>query len=349
MQRSRKALEYFTPTYWRLREGEGGIYSLRSDHGINSSFLLYNVNDPINRGIPEPDKVLLGYRINENRYTLARVGDFDCLDDLLDKGTYCDLIGNIAERVARRITKYYLVSSDTGINTKGLYGPDFDRANADGYVVCESGDLRFQVDRYPNHAIVRSRPGQGDEILSEIDGFFSFSYAGQRNLLVLEVKLETIKGLTKKIWPKLFEPLSCLFPGYNQYYLLFSGRDSILRKRTQNKTRQVTPQVENVYHVLKQHDVTTLAFSFNERKDEFHHMTRHVISQLMISRGLPAKVRGRLFVSGEEIIFQNGTQNALVRLRRTRDGLWVARGDPIYAPDKSEPRVPDSKQWFYEI
>ena len=236
----------FLPVLWNPAHPEDtdsidGIYSIKRNHGVHGTFKLHNPNDAINDDRPASEKILIEYIINGVSYAIVRVADLLNSPFPIDHASGGNLIGDIAERIARRVTKYFLKHWNKRGYTGGVFDNRFDPLNRDDFIVAHTSDFILKIDRYPN-LIILKRTGRGKfgyENIKELDGFFDYRFGGKRYILVLESKLEKINVNCDDLVNNLFAPLRQIFPDAQFYYVLFTDKNSIYVKNTFRSWRQI--------------------------------------------------------------------------------------------------------------
>lgn len=318
----------FEPVGWNPG-GSGGeenaVYSLRRDHGVKGTYHLHNVNDEINDDRGKLEKILIEYRIRHISYALFTVGDLLESGQLFEAGSEGNLIGTIAERIARRVAKYWLKHYSGHGKTGGIFDKRFNPQDRDDFVIAHSGDYILKIRKYPN-CIILKKTGKGRfgyENIKELDGLFDYRYFLQRQILVLESKLEKVMVNVDDLLKNLFEPLRTLFPRARFAYLLFTDKNSIYQKRYFTKRRQIKLLPLKIYRRLYEHGIATLLFGFNESRDDFERMKEHLITQYRALHKLGVTLKGKTVITGKEIsVFDGGETPHLKLVKDKATGLW---------------------------
>jgi hypothetical protein len=316
----------FEPVSWSPQEDSGEIiYSLRRDHGIGGGYRLHNPNDEINDNRGELDKILLEYRIRHNSYPLYTVGDLLHPPFALSAQTEGNLVGDIAERIARRITKYWLKHYSPHGKTGGIFDKRFNPLARDDFVIAHSPDYVLKIRKYPNCVILKKtgRGKFGYENVKELDGLFDYRYFLRRHILVLESKVERTSISLEEVTKNLFEPLRDLFPKAGFSYILFTDRNSIYQKRHFTKRRQIKQFPLKIYRRLREAGIGALFFGFNETRDDFERMKSHLITQYRALHKMGVALSGRTVITGKEIIvFDGGETPHLKLVKDPATGMW---------------------------
>jgi len=319
----------FEPVGWNPSGGEEGddnlVYSLRRDHGVGGFFRLHNANDEINDTKGKLDKILLEYRIRHNSYPLFTVGDLLESSQLFEPGSEGNLIGAIAERIARRVTKYWLKHYSPHGKTGGIFDKRFNPTDRNDFVIANSDAYVLKIRNYPN-CIILKKTGKGKfgyENIKELDGLFDYRYFLQRQILVLESKLEKVTVDVDDVLHNLFTPLRALFPKARFSYILFTDKNSIYQKRHFGKRRQIKQLPLKIYRRLYDAGIGTLLFGFNESREDFERMKDHLITQYRVLHKMGVTLKGRTVITGKEIfVFDGGETPHLKLVKDTETGMW---------------------------
>jgi hypothetical protein len=301
------------------------IFSLRRDHGVRGAVRLHNPNDEINDGRENLEKVVIEYRIEGISYDLFTVRDLVNSEYPFDASGEGNIIGDIAEHIARRVTKYWLKHHSVHGKTGGIFDKRFNPKERDDFIVANSQQYILKIRKYPNLVILK-KTGKGKfgyENVKEIDGLFDYRYFRQRNILVLESKIEKLSINCDDIIGNLFEPLSTLFPDAHFSYILFTDRNSIYQKRQFERRRQIKQFPYRVYTRLKACGIATLFFSFNEARDDFERMKDHLITQYRAINKMGVTLSGRTVITDKELtVFDEGETPHLKLVKTPAGGMW---------------------------
>ncbi|MDR2592417.1 MAG: hypothetical protein LBC59_06375 [Chitinispirillales bacterium] len=321
----------FIPVRWQPYEDGEPIYSVKRNHGIRGAFKLHNVNDAINDRRTLFDKILLEYCIGECSYPIVTVSDLLSSPYPWDTAAQGNILGEVAERIARRITKYFLKHWSKLGRMGGLFDQGFDPKSSDDYIVAHTKEYVLKIQRYPNLIILRQTGETGEwargkfgyENIKELDGFFDYRYAGRRHILVLESKLERINVNCEDLIGNLFVPLSKLFPGAAFSYVLFTDRRSILVRGSHESLRRLKPLPIKIYEELAPHGIDALFFTFNESRDDFERIKDFLITQYRSIRKLGVTLYGKTVVTDKELIVFDGGETPHIKLvKDAASGLW---------------------------
>lgn len=319
----------FLPAIWAPSkiEVEPGkqIYSIRRNHGVNGTYRLHNLNDAINDEKPLYEKVLVEYVINDCHYPIFTVGNLLNQTYPIDSNGEGNILGDLAERISRRITKYFLQHWDKRGKTGGIFDQRFDPQNRDDFIVANTSDYILKILRYPNLIILkRSRKGKfGYENIKELDGFFDYRFMSKRHILVLESKLEKINIDCDDLINNLFTPLRCLFPESQFHYILFTDRYSVYSKAKINRYRQIKEVPITIYERLKKDGIGSLFFSFNESREDFEKIKNFLIVQYRAIKKMSFTIIGKTVISEKELMVFDGGETPHIKLiKDQKTGLW---------------------------
>lgn len=320
----------FQPVFWdprpcRTNEAGTPICSVKRDHGVRGRYRLHNPRDEINDHRPLAEKVLIEYRIGNNSYDLFTVGDFFDVPFTFDPKAGGNIVGDLAERIARRITKYFLKHFSKQGYTGGIFDERFNPQQRDNFIVTHTDRYVLKIDKYPNLVILK-RTGKGKygyENIKELDGLFDFRFGKDRHILVLESKLDRISVDCEDLVDNLFVPLRHLLPEARFSYVLFSNRESIYVRRNFQRLRILKHMPQKIHRRLVEHDIGVIFFTFNESYDDFERMKDHLITQYRSVSHQGVALNGRMIVSDREIILFDQGQTPHLKLVRDRySGLW---------------------------
>jgi hypothetical protein len=319
----------FEPVAWNpsdKSDGDAGIiYSLRREHGVCGAYRLHNPNDEINEELQHLNKIIIEYKIGAISYPLYTVGDLLNARHSFAEGAWGNIVGDLAERVARRITKYWLKHVSPHGRTGGIFDKRFNPAQRDDFILANTQHYVLKIRRYPNLLILKKtgRGKYGYENIKELDGLFDYRYFQQRSILVLESKLEKLTIDAADLIDNLFGPLATLFPDAHFCYVLFTDRNSIYQKRNFGRRRQLKQFPLRLYQRLKSAGIATMFFSFCEQREDFDRMREHLVTQYRTINKMGATLRGRTVITDNElVIFDEGETPHLKLVRDARSGLW---------------------------
>ncbi|NLL13906.1 MAG: hypothetical protein GX267_10920 [Fibrobacter sp.] len=317
----------FHPFLWtpQRNSSEDTIYSIKRNHGVQSSFKLHNPNDPINSSLPKYEKILVEYKINDYSYPIITISDLINSSFVYDAQAEGNILGDLAERISRRITKYFLKHWDKNGKTGGIFEPGFDVRNCRDFIVAHSSDYILKIKQYPN-LIILKKTGKGKygyENIKEIDGFFDYRYYGKRHILVLESKLERINVDCDFLIENLFNPLRILFPDARFHYILFTDKHSIFTANNYERLRQIKPFPAKIYERLSSEQIGTLFFTFNESRQDFERIKDFLMLQYKALNNEVLTIIGKTVLSEKEITVYDGGESPHIRLvKDKKSGLW---------------------------
>jgi hypothetical protein len=317
--------EAFQPVQWEIGDGSVPLFSVKRDHGVRGTFLLHNPKDEINEGREFLDRVVVEYQIGRNHYDLFRVSDLFDAGYAFEPKAVGNIMGDAAERVARRITKYFLQHYTRRGRTGGIFDRRFDPRNRESFIVAHTDRYVLKIDGYPNLVILK-KSGKGKygyENIKELDGLFDYRYGHERHVLVLESKLERIKVRREELVANLFEPLREFFPEARFTYVLFSDREAIYVKKHFERRRRLRHTPLALAETLRREGIGVLFFTFNESRGDFERIAEHLITQHRAITNRRVVLHGRMLVSEREIVLFDGGETPHLKLVRDRaTGLW---------------------------
>jgi hypothetical protein len=296
------------------------LYSLTRDHAVKGKIVIHGPNDDINKNRLE--HIVIGYEIKGRENTIEHeiytTQDIKSATYALGEGHF-NLTGDMAERIARRVTKYFLQHySDLG-RIGGLFSEGI-RTKRDGYVVANTQEYVLQITKYPNMVILkhireRKEDAFGYQVISEFDGLFDYRYQHRRNIVVVESKTGKIDVDSQHLIHNVFTPLRQMFPNADMYYFLFAMREKLFSP-TKQEHRVLRPGVLKLQQALDGADVKTVIFNFHETRTDFAKAEKQIRQQQTISRGEQVILEHRTDYSEECIDIYNGGQKPLLRLVR---------------------------------
>jgi hypothetical protein len=319
----------FHPVHWSPQAGNGSpeamIYSIKRNHGVQGTYRLHNPNDAINDRRPLADKIIVEYSINESSYILFTVADLLDSPYPFDQQSEGNILGEIGERIARRVTKYFLKHLSKRGKTGGVFDQRFDPQHREDFIIAHTDEFILKIQQYPNLIILR-RTGRGKygyENIKELDGFFDYRYSGKRHILVLESKLEKINIDCNDLTGNLFHPLRKLFPEARFYYILFTDRHSIYVRNTYDRLRQIKHLPAYIFEHLSGYGIGSLFFTFNETREDFERIKNFLILQYRALRKQSLTLYGKTLISEKELVIFDGGETPHLKLVKDPDsGLW---------------------------
>jgi hypothetical protein len=320
----------FQPVLWNpSRQPEAHadceIWSVKRDHGVRGSFRLHNPKDEINEGRLFLDRVLVAYRIGSIQYDLFTIRDLFEAPYAFEPRAGGNIMGDAAERIARRVTKYFLKHFSREGHTGGIFDKRFNPRERDDFIVAHTDRYVLKIDKYPNLVILeRSGKGKyGYENIKELDGLFDYRYGSRRHILVLESKLDKINVDCGDLVRNCFFPLRQFFPEACFSYVLFSGRESIYVKKAFSRKRQLKQLPCKMYQELAPRGVGVLYFTFNETYGDFERIKNHLITQYRSITRMGVTLFGKMVISDKHILlFDEGETPHLKLLKDRRYGMW---------------------------
>ena len=276
---------------------------LKRNHGINGNFSLHNLNSELNQKRPALERIIIEYQINGNSYPIYTAQDLLTSNYLSEDNNAVEgLIGELAERLAWRLTKTFLKKSDNG-DLGSMFTDGFHSANRDNYIVASSENHVLKIKKYPNMILLRKtgRGKFGYERKKELDGLFDYRTMGGRILVVMEAKSGEMKLDHAQLTKELFEPLRELFPNTGLAYLLFAPEDTIHVKKKIRGVKKLRSRAINLYEELRKVDVGTIFFKFKETKEDFVKLTNHVVKSYRKLNGMSLTLSCKVFVSKQRI------------------------------------------------
>lgn len=301
------------------------VYSIKRNHGVAGVYKLHNLNDAINDDRPVSEKVIVEYCINGLCFPLFTAADLLDSSYPYDLQAEGNILGEIAERIARRTTKYFLKHLSKRGKTGGVFDSRFNPQHREDFIIANTSEYILKIQKYPNLIILR-RTGKGKfgyENIKELDGFFDYRYCGKRHIIVLESKLDKINVDCGFLVENLFKPLRELFPEASFHYLLFSDRYSIYSRTNFDRWRQLKKLPLTISEALAQHGVGSLYFTFNESHDDFVKIKDFLIVQYRSLKNLSYTLVGKTVVSDKELTLFDGGETPHIKLvKDAASGLW---------------------------
>jgi len=318
----------FNPFPWCCNNSYGieeKIFSIKRNHGVKGSYKLHNPNDAINDKRDFFNKVLVEYSINDCSYDIFTVKDLLDSPYPFDHQADGNILGEIAERIARRVTKYFLKHLNKSGKTGGIFDKRFNPADREDFIVAHTEDYVLKIQQYPN-LIILKRTGKGKygyENIKELDGFFDYRYLGKRHILVLESKLEKINVDCDTLVNNLFTPLRTIFPEADFHYILFTDKNSIYVKSSIERRRQLKLFPVKIHERLCAESIGTIFFTFNESREDFEKIKEFLILQYRALKNLSVTVRGKTIISEKELtVFDGGETPHIKLVKDLQSGLW---------------------------
>ncbi|MBN1759528.1 MAG: hypothetical protein JW863_14460 [Chitinispirillaceae bacterium] len=319
----------FHPVKWSPQSASGQqrqeIHSIKRNHGVSGSYRLHNLNDEINDDRPISEKIIVEYCINGFSYILFTVADLLNSNYPFDRQSEGNILGEIGERIARRVTKYFLKHLSKRGKTGGVFDERFDPQHREDFIVAHTDEYILKIQQYPNLIILR-RTGRGKygyENIKELDGFFDYRYSGKQHIIVLESKLEKININCGDLTKNLFVPLGKLFPDAHFHYILFTDRHSIYIRNNFERWRQIKQLPVTISETLGAKGIGSLFFTFNETRDDFEKIKNFLMLQYRAIKNLSLTLYGKTIISDKELIIFDGGETPHIKLvKDVPSGLW---------------------------
>ena len=299
------------------------IYAAPRAHGVKGKMVLHNLNDSINHQLSFLDNVLLEYQIGKQSYPLFHVRDFFEVGYPISEEGRGNLTGDIAERLARRVVKYFLKHLSADGDTGGIFDRRFNPAEKDGYIITNNDRYILKIHKYPNIVLLR-RKVQSEwnyDVVKELDGLFDYRCNGQRHILVLESKLDKLQLSSEKLVTNLFEPLRELFPKAHFHYILFSNAHSLFKRVHKDNFLKEKPL--EIFHLLNDAGVGSFYFSFKEKYEDFTAMASHLITQYKRIAHMRVQFQGTILIDGKTLsLFDRGQSPFMKLVKEDEEFLW---------------------------
>lgn len=322
--------EQFEPQSWephseiaQKKWGDQDPYIVHRTHGVMGKVVLHNSNDQINNETTFLDTVLVEYKIGKQSYPIFRVRDFFEVGYPIAEEGHGNLTGDLAERIARRVTKYFLKHITKEGDTGGIFDERFNPQDKNGYIVTNNDEYVLKIQKYPNMVLLRRKGGSdwSYDVVKELDGFFDFRCNGKRHILVLESKLDKIQLSSEKLVTNLFDPLKELFPDVQLHYILFSSPQALfydVHKRKILKTKAY-----EIFHILRYNGVGSLFLEFHEKTEEFNTAANHLIQQYNMIALRRVKFTGTIILDRNRLSLYDRGESPFMELEKTdKQYLW---------------------------
>jgi len=306
---------------------------------------LHNPNDEINDGKRYLDKTIIEYRIGHNKYDLFTIGDYFKTPYIFEDRREGNIVGELAERISRRLTKYFLQHFSKHGHTGGIFDKRFDPQNRDNFIIANTEGYILKIQKYPN-LIILKKSGKGKfgyENIKELDGLFDYRYHDTRHIIVLESKVDKVNIVPEELKANLFTPLREIFPRTIFSYVLFSSADAIFVKKTYSRRRRLRQLPVKLYETLAHDKIGTLFFTFNESRADFDRMKNHLITQYRSIAHLGIEFYGKMQISHREIILFTGGETPHMKLVKDKStGFW--REVSMWHKQKKKKKVKKTKK-----
>ena len=329
----------FLPQEWKPQEDAPPVYSLSKSHGLKVKIRLNHSSDKVNQGREIQDHILISYEVNGRRYDLFTYRDLEMATYSLDETGITNMIGDLAERIARRLMKRFLQVSHRRLGKLGgLFDKRFNPKKRNNFIVASSREYVLKIGRYPNMLLLK-KTGQGNwgfQHITDLDGLFDYRVGKQKHLILLESKSGKIDQNPETLYDKIFKPMKKLFPDAYFSYVLFASKPYLLSsKDPEYRILNNTP--ERIYRSLMKHGIPTMFFHFRESDQEFHEMARHLIRCYKSYHSITFKVAGETEITPEQIrVFQRGSTSPYLELRKDPDTGLFKVTKSSYIPFKNQ-------------
>lgn len=332
--------ESYQPIIWNYRRPKSSkpdrwTWSTKRDHGVKSKLKFCRIEDSLNKDKSLIDSVIIQYLINGNSYDLFRVSDFlnseESNSGFINRslkvksidGIIKNAIGEIGERISRRIVKKFLQKYSKAGKPIGLYCNKFDPIKKD-YIVRNTENYILKIDNYPNLVILK-RDGKGKfgyKNIKEIDGFFAYRFKNQKFVVVLESKIGNIDIDPRKNYDNLFKPLKELYPEAFFSYILFGQESHLYDQRTSKNVRKLRKRIVDVYKPLMDNNIGFMAFTFNENASDFERLYTHIETEYQKIHNMDLVLNNRTEISKNSIVIYDNLGLPYMKLFKQGDGVW---------------------------
>lgn len=342
--RERFPFSRFLPTPWQLYDDDDPVYSVTRTHGLHCRYLLHNLSDPINRDREEDEMVLISYEVNQRRYDLFTLSDMLSAPYDFDEQGVSNMVGDLAERIARRLAKRFFQTYARHMGRLGgLFDKRFDPKSREGYVVAHNSRFVLKIGKYPNMVLLK-KTGLGKwgyQHVTDIDGLFDYRSASQRHMMLMESKSGRIDLDVEHLVDNVFGPMSQLFPDAQLSFVLFSdGRFLFDSRFPEYRILHEIPL--RLYNALEQAGIPCIFFDFKESEKDFKILARHLITASKTYHHQRVVFSGRTECTPHGIvIYVPGSDIPYLALRREpRSGLFRM----VRAPYRQQPGPPENPE-----
>ncbi|PIE02226.1 MAG: hypothetical protein CSA81_08290 [Acidobacteria bacterium] len=328
----------YLPIEWEPHENELPVFSLSRTHGLKVKIRLNHSSDKVNQNRDIQDHTLISYEVNERRYDLFTYKDLGHASYALDDTGVTNMIGDLAERIARRLMKRFLQVSHRKIGKLGgLFDKRFNPKMRSNFIVASSQSYVLKIGRYPNMLLLK-KTGQGHwgfQHITDLDGLFDYRVGKERHLIILESKSGKIDQNPDLLYQKTFAPMRELFPEAHFSYVLFATRPYLFSsKYPEYRILKKTP--ERIYRSLLNHGIPSMFFHFREKERDFHEMARHLIQSYRSYHAQTFKVSGETEITPSQVrVFQKGSASPFLELTRDPVTGYFKVSKTSYLPYKN--------------
>jgi len=276
---------------------------------------LYTVRDLIDHPFLESEK-LMKTPEDETAQPAAEHNNNDAPVQVADLAQ--QITGDVAERIARRVTKTMLHKMQGKGN--GIFDKSYSKWQRNGFMITHNDRLALKFRNYPNVVLLEKTAEAPFEYktIAEIDGLFDFRHKWRRYLLLVESKSGRPKIGEKHIG-EVFDKLRQLSPTSEFGYLVFCTRKELMTHG------HLYTRLANIYDELAPRGIGTIFFSFNEDYDTLKRMGAHVATHMRACKEKGFHPASKAYFSDDEIhIYGKGGQ-PVRSLVRTADGKFEER------------------------
>ena len=293
------------------------------NHGVKGEIVLHNLNDSINEDRTFLESVLVEYQIASQSYTIFTVEDLFSVGYALDEEGRGNLTGDLAERITRRVIKYWLKHLSAEGDTGGIFDKRFDPAHKNGYIINNTDTLLLKIQKYPNIVLLKRRDDSewAYDAIKELDGLFDYRHQGVRHIMVLETKLDKIQLTSQKLVDNLFDPFKKLFPQAQFHYILFSSKNALFHPV--HKNNFLKNKALEIYQILQASGVNSLYFSFNETYEQYTATATHLITQYKRLAQERVAFHGTIIMEPNSIELYDRGQEPFMKLKQVSHKHWT--------------------------
>ncbi|HEX2959952.1 MAG TPA: hypothetical protein VHO70_24160, partial [Chitinispirillaceae bacterium] len=117
--------------------------------------------------------------------------------------------------------------------------------------------------------------------------------------------------------------LRALFPQTQFHYVLFTDKHSVYSRSGANRYRQIKDVPVSIYERLKQEDIGSLFFTFNENRDDFEKIKNFLIVQYRAIKKKSITIIGKTVISEKELMVFDGGETPHIKLiKDPKSGFW---------------------------
>lgn len=310
------------------------FYIFRKNHELPGQLQPRHLDDGINVGKPDLERVVLTYKIGSS------ISPIFTVDDLLH-GHYnfnahseSSFRGEMMERISRRLIKRFLKYYSPDGKRAGTLGPFNDEFKRNNYTLEFNEQYELKTRNYPNAVLIEKKWDEHKKRLrprdiTDLDGLFFYHFDDEQHLFIVESKAGKW-GYTpqrqEKIVRDLIKPLKSLYPDWHLNYLMMSAEDALyhpyrlsekqidaLPKQHRKyigqlgKVKRLNPQAVELYERLTPLGVNTMFFTFNETPEKIKQVKEFLIGVYEKFTGMQGK--GRFKGSFEDTVNRTAIYN----------------------------------------